>query len=160
MPVTVVPDDRVNALLVTGGKESFDVIDRMIEQLDGDDVQARMGFRVFVLKQATAAKLQSTLQRLFANRPSRIKGEQPEPITVVADSWVNALIVGASIDDMGMVASLVERLDSEQARSGVDRPGLSVGQSDARRVAQIVQGLYREGGPGGAFPVRSRRTNG
>jgi type II secretion system protein D len=153
IPVTVVPDDRVNALLVTGGKESFDVIDRMIEQLDGEDVQARMGFRVFVLKQATAGKLQSTLQRLFANRPSRIKGEPPEPITVVADSWVNALIVGASIDDMSMVGSLVERLDSDQSQLGINLQVFPLAKADARRVAQIVQGLYRDSGPGGAFPV-------
>ncbi|MFO1497710.1 MAG: secretin N-terminal domain-containing protein [Verrucomicrobiota bacterium] len=151
--VVVVPDDRVNALLVTGGKESFDAIDRMIQQLDGDDIQARMNFRVFALKQATAAKLQSTLQRLFVNRPSRIKGEPPEPISVVADSWVNALIVGASIDDMGMVASLIERLDSDQSEIGVTVQVFPMAKADARRVAQVVQGLYREGGPGAPFPV-------
>ncbi len=153
IPVTVVPDDRVNALLVTGGKESFDVIDRMIQQLDAEDTQARMNFRVFVLKQSTAAKLQSILQRLFANRPSRIKGEPPEPISVVADSWVNALIVGASIDDMAMVASLIERLDSDQAQMGVTVQVFPMGKADARRVAQVIQGLYREGGPGGVLPV-------
>lgn len=153
VPVTVVPDDRANALLVAGSKESFEVIDRMIEQLDGDDVQSRMGFRVFVLKQTTAAKLQSSLQRLFANRPSRIKGEPPEPITVVADSWVNALIVGASVDDMAMVASLIERLDNEQSQLGVTVQVFPLAKADARRVAQVVQGLYREGGPGGALPV-------
>ena len=153
IPVVVVPDDRVNALLVTGGKESFDAIDRMIEQLDGEDIQARMNFRVFALKQATAAKLQSTLQRLFANRPSRIKGEPPEPISVVADSWVNALIVGASIDDMGMVSSLIERLDSDQSEMGVTVQVFPMAKADARRVAQVVQGLYREGGPGAPLPV-------
>jgi type II secretory pathway component GspD/PulD (secretin) len=152
IPVTVVPDDRANALLVTGGKESFDVIDRMIEQLDGEDVQSRMGFRVFVLKQATAAKLQSTLQRLFVNRPSRIKGEPAEPITVVADSWVNALIVGASVDDMLMVSSLIERLDNEQ-QLGVTVQVFPLARAGARQVAQVVQGLYREGGPSGNFPV-------
>ena len=153
IPVTVVPDDRMNALLVTGGKESFDVIDRMIQQLDGEDTQARMNFRVFILKQTTASKLQSTLQRLFTNRPSRIKGEPLEPISIVADSWVNALIVGASIDDMSMVESLVERLDSDQAEMGVTVQVFAMAKADARRVAQVIQGLYREGGTGAAFPV-------
>jgi type II secretion system protein D len=153
IPVSVVPDDRANMLLVTGGRESFDVIDRMIEQLDGEDVQARMGFRVFILKQATAAKLQSTLQRLFTNRPSRIKGEPPEPITIVADSWVNALIVGASVDDMAMVQSLVERLDSDQAQLGVTVQVFPLAKADARRVSQIVQSLYRDSSAGGGFPI-------
>jgi type II secretion system protein D len=153
VPVTVVADDRVNALLITGSKESFDVIDRIIQQLDGEDTQARMNFKVFVLKQTTASKLQSTLQRLFTNRPARVRGEPPEPITVVADSWANALIVGASVDDMGMVSSLIERLDSEPPQGGLTVQVLPLAKADARRVATTVQGLYREGSPGTASAV-------
>ncbi len=153
VPVAVVPDDRVNTLLVTGSKESFDVIDRIIQQLDGEDTMARMNFKVFPLKQATAIKLQDTLQRLFANRPSRIKGEPVEPITVVADAWVNALILGAAVDDMAMATSLIERLDSEQAQLGLTVQVFSLAKADARKVAQTVQGLYREGTPGITFPV-------
>src|SRR2546421_5973739 len=153
VPVAVVPDDRVNTLLVTGSKEGFDVIERIIQQLDGEDTMARMNFKVFPLKRATAIKLQDTLQRLFANRPPRIKGEPVEPITVVADAWVNALIVGAAVDDMGMATTLIERLDSEQAQLGLTVQVMSLAKADARKVAQTVQGLYREGTPGMSFPV-------
>ena len=154
-PVTIVPDERSNALLVTGTKEGFDVIDRLLLQLDGEDARARLNFRVFALKQATALKLQETLRQLFLNRPARVKGETPDPITVVADQWVNALIVGAATDDMGMVASLIERLDSEQGGPGLAVHVFSLAKADARKVAQTVQGLYREG-PGAtstALPV-------
>src|SRR5439155_6269267 len=96
---------------------------------------------------------QDTLQRLFANRPPRIKGEPVEPITVVADAWVNALIVGAAVDDMGMATTLIERLDSEQAQLGLTVQVFSLSKADARKVAQTVQGLYREGTPGMTFPV-------
>ncbi len=153
IPVVVIPDDRVNSLLVTGSKESFDAIERIIQQLDSEDTMARMNFRVFPLKQTTATKLQVTLQRLFANRPPKIKGEPPEPITVVADAWANALIVGASIDDMGMVTTLLDRLDSEQAQLGLTVQVFPLAKADARRVAQTVQSLYRDGAPGMAFPV-------
>jgi type II secretion system protein D len=148
VPVTIVPDERSNALLVTGTKEGFDVIERLLLQLDGDDAQARLSFRVFALKQATATKLQDTLRQLFVNRPPRVKGETPEPITVVADSWVNALIVGAAVDDMGMVASLVERLDSEQGGPGLAVQVFPLAKADARKIAQTIQGLYREGTSG------------
>jgi type II secretory pathway component GspD/PulD (secretin) len=73
VPVTIVPDDRSNTLLVTGTKEGFDVIERVLLQLDGDDARARLNFRVFALKQATATKLQDTLRQLFVNRPARVK---------------------------------------------------------------------------------------
>src|SRR5262249_54283568 len=44
LPVSVIPDDRVNVILITGGKEAFDVADRIIQQLDGESVFARMNF--------------------------------------------------------------------------------------------------------------------
>jgi type II secretion system protein D len=155
VPIAVIPDDRANTLLVTGSKESFDILDRVVAQLDGEDAMARMNFRVFPLKQTTAGKLQETLQKLFVNRPPRTKGEPAEPITVVADPWVNALLVGASVDDMSMVTSLIERLDSTQAQLGLTVQVFTLGKADARRVAQTVQGLYREGTPGAssAYPV-------
>jgi type II secretion system protein D len=155
VPVAVIPDDRANTLLVTGSKESFDILDRVIKQLDSEDAMSRMNFRVFQLKQTTAGKLQETLQKLFVNRPPRVKGEPVDPITVVADPWVNALLVGASVDDMSMVNSLIERLDSEQAQLGLTVQVFPLAKAVARQVAQTVQGLYREGTPGtsSAYPV-------
>src|SRR5207244_13083259 len=50
VPVAVIPDDRANLLLVTGTKENFDILDRVVAQLDSEDATARMNFRVFPLK--------------------------------------------------------------------------------------------------------------
>ncbi len=154
-PVAVIPDDRANTLLVTGSKESFDILDRVIAQLDGEDAMSRMNFRVFPLKQTTAGKLQETLQKLFVNRPPRVKGEPVDPITVVADPWVNALLIGASVDDMSMVSSLIERLDSEQAQLGLTVQVFPLAKAVAKQVATTIQGLYRDGTPGAstAYPV-------
>ncbi len=153
VPVSVIPDDRSNTLLVTGGKESFDVLERIIKQLDGDEIFARMNFKVFPLKQATATKLQSTLQQIFANRPPRVRGEPLDPITIVADSWVNGLIVGASTEDLEMVGSLIEQLDSEPTEGGLSVQVLPLAKANATRVAQTIQGLFREGTAGAAMPV-------
>jgi type II secretion system protein D len=153
LPITITPDDRTNTLLVTGGKESFEVIDRMIEQLDGEDIMARTSFRVFHLTQATATKVQDTLQKLFLRRPPRIRGEAAEPITIVADTWANSVIVGASPEDLDMVATLIERLDQDRGDSGGELLIIPLAKADARRVAQTLQSLYRDGGTGTAFPV-------
>ncbi|HAM73690.1 MAG TPA: hypothetical protein DCM86_18810 [Verrucomicrobiales bacterium] len=153
LPVGVIADDRVNTLIVTGGKEAFDVAERLLQQLDGDSVFARMNFQVFALKKATALKLQPILQQIVANRPVRVKGEPLEPITIVADSWVNALLVGAAVDDMNTVQSLIERLDSEPAETGIAIHVFPLAKADARRVATVVQGLFREGTPGTVLPV-------
>ncbi|HXG46164.1 MAG TPA: secretin N-terminal domain-containing protein, partial [Methylomirabilota bacterium] len=153
IPASVIADDRVNVLIVTGTKEAFDVTERLLEQLDGESAFARMNFRVFPLKKATAAKLQATLQPIFANRPAKVRGETPDPITLVADSWANALLVGAAADDMSAVASLIERLDSDPADTGIAVHLFPLAKADARRVAQTVQSLFREGTPGTTLPV-------
>lgn len=153
VPVTVTADDRTNTLLVTGGKEIFEAIDRMIAQLDSKEIVAKTSFQVFPLKQATAAKLQSTLTQLFAKRPSTVQGQPPEPITVVADSWANALVIGAAPEDLVMVESLIAQLDSDKGDAGIEVQVIQLAKADARRVAQTVQGLYRTGGTGTASPV-------
>ena len=153
IPASVIADDRVNALLVTGGKEAFEAVDRMLPQLDADSSFARLNFKVFPLQRATAVKLQSTLQPIFANRPPRVKGETIEPVTIVADPWVNALLVGASVDDLAAVASLVDRLDSEPTDNGLAIHVFPLAKGDARKVAQTIQGLFREGQPNQALPI-------
>ena len=153
VPVTVTPDDRTNTLLVTGGRETFAAVERMVSQLDAEQVIAKTSFKVVPLKQATAAKLQATLTQLFLRRPASVRGEPADPITVVADSWANSLIVGASPEDLVMVESLIAQLDSDQTEAGLEVQVMPLVKADARRVAQTVQALYRTGGPGTSSPV-------
>ncbi|HTG44417.1 MAG TPA: secretin N-terminal domain-containing protein, partial [Verrucomicrobiae bacterium] len=144
LPVTILADDRVNSLLVTGGKDAFDAVERMLAQLDSEDIFDKVNFRIVTLKNSTATKLQSTLTRLFANRPSRMNGKAPDPITIVADSWVNALLVGASVDDMEMVVNLIQTLDNTQPENGMQVQVIPISKGDATAIAQTVRGLYRE----------------
>lgn len=154
IPVSVIPDDRANVLLVTGTKESFDVMDRLVQQLDSEEIFSRISFQVFPLKKATATKLQSTLQQIVQNRPPRVKGEPLDPINIVADQWVNALLIGASPEDLTLVASLIQKLDTDAADTGISVQVFPLAKADARRIATTVQALFREGAQGAAqMPV-------
>jgi type II secretory pathway component GspD/PulD (secretin) len=145
---TVIADDRVNTILVTGGKEAFDFVERILPQLDGEGTFNKLNFRVFTLKKATAQKLQSTLQPIFANRPPRVRGEPNDPITIIADAWVNALLVGANVEDMSAVESLINQLDADPAPNGLAIHVFPLAKADVRKVALTVQGLFRDGPPG------------
>lgn len=147
VPATVLADDRMNTLLVTGGKEAFDLVERLLPQLDGDGEFVRLNFRVFPLKKATATKLRATLQPIFSNRPPKVRGEPVDPITIVSDGWVNALIVGAAVDDMGTVEKLIEQLDTEASDKGLAIHVFPLLKADARKVATTIQGLFRENTP-------------
>ena len=145
---TVIADDRVNTILVTGGKEAFDFVERILPQLDGEGTFSKLNFRVFTLKKATAGKLQTTLQPIFANRPPRVRGEPNDPITIIADAWVNALLVGANVEDLGTVEGLIKQLDAEPAENGLAIHVFPLAKADVRKVALTVQGLFRDGPTG------------
>jgi type II secretion system protein D len=145
VPVTILPDDRTNTLLVTGGREAFEAVERLIAQLDSVDVFDKMNFRVVTLRNSTATKLQGTLTRLFANRPPRTPGRPVEPITIVADQWANALVIGASVEDMEMVVNLISTIDTTQPENGMQVAVIPVLKGDATGIAQTIRSLYREG---------------
>ncbi|MCD6339598.1 MAG: hypothetical protein J7M29_09505, partial [Verrucomicrobia bacterium] len=153
--LSVTADDRSNTLIVTGGREDFAAIERVIQQLDAEEAVAKVVFKVFPLQRATATKLQTTLQRLFANRRAGAGGTPPEPVTIIADSWANALIIGASEDDLTLAEKLIKQLDEEQPSVNVKVEVFPMAKADARRVAQTLQTLFRGSGGAGAGAVPS-----
>lgn len=150
MPITIAADERSNVLLVTGGKEDLDLLGKMLVELDVKDANSRILFNIYPLKNSTASKMQMTLQRLFQNRPAQSRGVPSDPITIVADAWSNALVIGSSPDDESMVQSLITQLDQPETDT-VKVQVFPMRNADARRVATTVQALLRGQQGGGGF---------
>ena len=149
--VSITADARTNSLLVAGNKESFAIVEKMLESLDAKDTPAPAEFKVFQLKHATATVVQPQLTQVFANRP--IRGTQPrDPITVVADRQANTLIVGANPEDMKMVESLIERLDAEVTEFSKTQVFV-LSKADPTQVATTIRSLYQAAGAGAVSPV-------
>ena len=146
LPVAVTPDERTNTLLVTGGKESFSIIDELLQKLDADAAVAQNQYEVLTLVNGSAAKLKLMLDRLFAGRTTPPGGQAPQPVTIIADSISNALVVGAATEDLPMVRELVERLDAEQSSPDINVAVFPLIKANATSVSQIIQGLYRDTG--------------
>ena len=146
LPVAVTPDERTNTLLVTGGKESFSIIDELLLKLDADAAVAQNQYEVLTLINGSAAKLKLMLDRLFAGRTTPPGGQAPQPVTIIADSISNALVVGAATEDLPMVRELVERLDAEQSSPDINVAVFPLIKANATSVSQIIQGLYRDTG--------------
>ncbi len=150
MPITIAADERSNVLLVTGGKEDLDLLGKMLVELDVKDTNNRILFNIYPLKNSTASKMQMTLQRLFQNRPAQARGVPSDPITIVADAWSNALVIGSSPDDESMVQSLITQLDQPETDT-LKVQVFPMKHADARRVATTVQALLRGQQGGGGF---------
>jgi len=151
---TVTADDRANVIIVTGTKEDFAAIERILEKLDVAQAVSKVVFRVFPLKRATATKLQSTLQRLFANRPPPGPGQTLTPVTILADAWANALIIGGSEDDLKLAEDLIHQLDNPTPNTQAQVEVIPLAKANAHQVAQTLQTLYRSAGAAaGTVPV-------
>ena len=146
VPITVTPDERTNTLLVTGGKESFAIIDELLGKLDADAVVAQNKFEVFPLKNGSAAKLKTMLDRLFTGRTTPPGGQAPQSVTIIADPISNSLVVGAATEDLPMVRDLVGRLDAEQTSPDINVAVFPLAKANATSVSQIIQSLFRDSG--------------
>jgi len=141
LPVSIIPDARTNTLLVAGSRESFTVVEEMIKKLDHKEVLPATLFSVFELKQATAAVLRDTLERLFNARV--VRGQTRDPVTIIADTRTNSLIIGAAEEDMKIAQSLISRLDKAPAEPGKTLQIFPLEKADATQVADTLRSLYR-----------------
>ncbi len=147
LPVVIIPDERTNSLLVAAGRENAAAMDALVTRLDIAEVAPTYDFRVFYLKEASAAALQPTLKQLFAQRATR--GPAASAVTVIADPKTNSLIIGAARDELTIAAGLIARLDKPVPAAGQAFKAFSIIKADAAELAKTLKQLYEDTKPTG-----------
>lgn len=109
--VTITPLVKPNALLLIGWGEAVKAVKELIMRLD-QPVRAETQVRIFALRHAAAAQVQTTIQQFLTTRG----GLGPQAI-ITADTRTNSLIVNAAPRDMLEVELLVRRLDVAESES-------------------------------------------
>ncbi len=145
LPVVIIPDERTNSLLVAAGRENAVAMDALVARLDIAEVAPTYDFRVFYLKEASAAALQPTLKQLFAQRATR--GPAATAVTIIADPKTNSLIVGAAKDELAIAAGLIARLDKPAPAAGQAFKAFSIIKADAAELAKTLKQLYEDTKP-------------
>ncbi len=140
LQVNFTGDPRTNTILVSGGPESFNAVEAMIEKLDAEDVVPTAIFRVFRLQYASAANISDQIQKLFAGRP-KAQGKELDPVTVVNDKKSNVLMVGATTEDMQMAENLITQLDQKVDTDQTQRI-FPIKKADAKKVGDTIKNLY------------------
>ncbi|HOF18740.1 MAG TPA: secretin N-terminal domain-containing protein, partial [Phycisphaerae bacterium] len=141
VPLVVVADARTNTLLVAGGKENFAAVEAMIEKLDAAEAMGLNEFRIFKLVHATAGSVQPMLQKLFDQRVTR--GQTKDPVTILADTRSNTLVVGASPEDMKLVESILARMDVAEDKVGRAQRVFLLEKADATQVSNTLKELFK-----------------
>ena len=136
-PIRVLPDDRLNAVIVTGPLAALDAAEQLVAQLD---VAAPGGggrsIRVLEVRNADARELATTLDELFAAADD---GEAPPAIRVNASS--NTLLVRATPGQFEEIRGIVEGIDDATVNVARELRTVPIdpGRGSAEDIARMLE---------------------
>jgi len=140
LPVTVVPDDAMNLLVLSGTPAEIEEVQQIIVQLDQEptNLTGRI-VEVYDLKYADPG---STINALNAAFP-RTRGQRLEDEVAFGYTWgTSALVATASPQNQTKIKELLEKIDVEGTRRTTHTIELT--EANADEVAQRLQQLFRQ----------------
>ncbi|HUP79599.1 MAG TPA: secretin N-terminal domain-containing protein [Pirellula sp.] len=163
-PIIVVTGDD-QWTLASDDTEALDLFTRLVDTLMNPKVTpfATAGnFSVYILRHADAKHLRELLLDLFGSGESSRRSPVSDAIQrvkIVAESRINALIIGGNRADRKIVEELLAVFDSEDLLDTLQQISPSVVQlqaASAKNVASILQDVYKSQLSSGAGrePVR------
>lgn len=152
LEVKIIPDVRTRSLIVTGTRYAIKRAEELVPKLDIDSKDAAYSFKVYVLKEGSAANLEPVITKLFEKRGSSDQGGKRIPIHIEADAGSNSLVVTASQDDHRMIEYLLTLLD-KKSTIAEQMEVFPLAEAKAKQLADMLtklieqqQGADRKGG--------------
>jgi type II secretion system protein D len=110
--VTITPVARTNSLLVTGSKETIQLVMDKIKQIDQEPIKSLTEFRRFVLKHADASDLSWTISQMLS---ARRQADGDLRASIDYSRADNTLIVSATPDQIAEIEKMLGELDKPAA---------------------------------------------
>jgi len=123
--VRLVPDERINAILVMAPRREMVEVKNIIRKLDVPPQKDKERIHVFYLKNAVAEDLAKVLREMFetntgvglktsktlGGKTTVLKRAVTGQVVITADKATNALIINASPSDYPVIADVIKKLD-------------------------------------------------
>ncbi|MFQ6043614.1 MAG: secretin N-terminal domain-containing protein, partial [Candidatus Poribacteria bacterium] len=160
--VHIVPDRRLNAIIVLTDPNNFPIIEKTVNELDQPKTQE--GFKIFFLKYADAEQVVATLQDLFeGENRGRLGRRNPDnrlrrrmerlefggpgfglvgEINLVSDDRLNAVLVSTAAVNLPAVEELINRLDVTMPDQEWATKIYPLKYTDAAATAEIINNVY------------------
>ena len=133
----VIPDSRINSIIVGGSSEVFELVEALARQLDTPGISLAGQIRLIPLQHANAGILSSSLNNLFSQRYAATRSadvQRNRPI-ILPDARINALLVSAGVEDNKALDELLLKLDQKLADPALQIEVIGLQKNDAGRVA-------------------------
>jgi len=140
----VIPDDRINAIVVTANKTVTGQILSLIEKLDVRPPSGKGNINVRYLKNGDAESLSKVLMNLTQTTQAGGQPQAPRPggpgqamkfqdkITITPDKATNSLVITASVEDYETLDQVIEKLDIRRKQVFVEALIMEVSTTKAK----------------------------
>ncbi|MCH2160695.1 MAG: hypothetical protein MK085_02355 [Phycisphaerales bacterium] len=142
----VLADTRSNTLVVAAGAESFEVISRLVIDLDLDDLGEAAQVHVIPVTRGgldrIAQAVNQVMDRRYADLPTDIANRQ-KPL-VMTDPRTSSLMVAAAPEDLRAIKSLVNQLAETPSNPAISLEVISLETARVSELAPRIQAVMRE----------------
>lgn len=108
--ITLIPDERINSIILVANQDDTLRVRELIEQLDILPPPGRETIHIYKLKYADAEELAKVLSAIPLGKETARKGAKP--ISISADVSTRSLIVTADPEDYSNIKEVIDQLDS------------------------------------------------
>ena len=164
--ISITPDERINAILVSGGEADLQRIAEIVKQLDQKQVTSITEIKVFTLENADAVEMAQLLTDVLTNKPKAMTAVSPnrqtllqfihrspqgkelvtsalqEGVLITPDRRTNSLVVSAPLETMPLLANMIKSLDSTNPRSAEIKV-FKLKNADAATMSDVLKQLFR-----------------
>ncbi|MDH4225707.1 MAG: type II secretion system secretin GspD, partial [Deltaproteobacteria bacterium] len=169
--VTVVAEERINALVIVADPSTLSQMNKLITALDQPGKTEMSGFKVYRLANASAEEMEKVLNRVKAGAEAgstakgvpqaSLGGQGPPPgLTITSDNATNSLIVFGPPDMMITMDKIITQLDVRRAQVYVEALIMetTLDKSLQLGIKWQTANLSPDGVIGGGFPNSSPST--
>lgn len=145
--VRLVPDERINAILVMAPRREMAEVKAIIHKLDVPPQKDKERIHVFYLKNAVAEDLAKVLEKMFASEKGTVRTLKPAVgggavlkravtgrVIITADKATNALLINASPSDYPVIADVIKKLDVYRSQVYVEALIMEVSEERMREL--------------------------
>ncbi|MBI4579993.1 MAG: hypothetical protein HY718_09850, partial [Planctomycetes bacterium] len=144
--VTIIPDIRSSALIVSASPENLSVVESVLKDIDRVDVPIfQADTQVVQLKHADPVQVAATLEDLMEGIRKALgdQGDQFQ-LTVIANSRINALILAGSRLAMKRAEEIIPGLDQPLDRMAYETKVYKLQQASASRLEGVLTTLFEK----------------
>lgn len=108
--ITLIPDERINSIILVANKDDTEKVKELIEQLDILPPPGRETIHIYKLKYADAEELAKILSAMPLGKDAAQKGVKT--VSISADVSTRSLIITAEPEDYKNIKEVIDQLDS------------------------------------------------